>query len=35
MALSVKQTEQLHEANNSLRELTARLLHIQDEERDG
>jgi signal transduction histidine kinase len=33
IALSVKQTEQLHEANNSLRELTARLLQIQDEER--
>jgi signal transduction histidine kinase len=29
----VRQTEQLHEANNSLRELTARLLQVQDEER--
>jgi signal transduction histidine kinase len=29
----VSQTEQLHEANTSLRELTARLLQIQDEER--
>jgi signal transduction histidine kinase len=29
----VSQTEQLHEANSSLRELTARLLQIQDEER--
>ena len=29
----VRQTEQLHEANASLRDLTARLLQIQDEER--